>query len=193
MINFIQIGANIGNTESDIIWKIVRENNWNGIFVEPLAKSFEKLKENYSDLKDSFFEKVAIYNYDGEIDLYFEDKYNSETASLIQSHCSDRNTCIERVLCIKLETLIKKYNLYDVSFDLLQIDVEKADGVILLDTDFTHILPKHIRFEHCHISSDDRWDILKHLSKFGYKEIPDMYNDLRQKQENNIDTMVERQ
>lgn len=193
MINFIQIGANVGNTPSDIIWKIVREKQWNGIFIEPLPGPFEELKKNYSDLKDCKFENIAIYNYNGIIEIYHEPDGDTQIASLIKGFSEKRNTLKTKVICLTLETLIDKYNLLDIKFDFLQIDAEKSDSTILLSTDFTRIKPKYIRFEHCHISSDDRWDVLVHLSKFGYKEIHDFYNDLRPTEENNIDTLLERQ
>ncbi len=195
MIDFIQIGANIGNTPQDILWPIIRERGWKGIFVEPFPESFKQLKINYSDLQGSYFENCAIFNVDGEIALYYEPIAGTrEIASVIELH-SIRNMRKMIVPCMTLETLITKYKLLDVPFELLQIDAERADGTILRSVDFTHILPKYIRFEHIHLS----WQrsnlqahlnqVLEHLSQFGYKKIPDQYDNGIEK---GIDTMVER-
>jgi len=40
-IDFIQIGANIGNTDTDPMWTLVTEKEWKGIFVEPIEESFK--------------------------------------------------------------------------------------------------------------------------------------------------------
>ena len=60
MIDFIQIGANLGNNPYDIIWTLSREKKWSGLLVEPLPTVFEKLKENYSDVENLFPQEGAI-------------------------------------------------------------------------------------------------------------------------------------
>lgn len=201
MINFIQIGANVGNTPQDIIWPIVRKNNWSGIFIEPIPQAFTKLKENYSDLQNCYFENLAISTYDGITDIYYEPEWcnqdviggDTQIASILYEHSPTRNICKIQVPCVRFETLIKKYNLLDTSFELLQIDAEGYDAFILMDTDFTHILPKYIRFEAVHLRHGiSRENILDHLANFGYKQIEDMYKDV--KTEIGVeDIMVERQ
>ena len=57
MIDFIQIGANLGNNPYDIIWRLVRERNWSGVLVEPLPHIFQQLKENYADVPNLHFEE----------------------------------------------------------------------------------------------------------------------------------------
>ena len=32
VIDFIQIGANIGNTDTDPLWPVVAEKKWKGVF-----------------------------------------------------------------------------------------------------------------------------------------------------------------
>lgn len=196
MIDFIQLGANIGNTPQDIMWEIVRENNWKGIFVEPLPHIFTQLEENYSDVTGCHFENVAIIDYDGEIHIHYEPHDNCQISSINPNHSRSKNKKSIIVPCIKLITLIEKYDMVDVPFTLLQIDVEGLDGLILKSTDFTHVLPKFIRFEHCHLGRNGNTplsEVMQHLEKFGYKQIPDMYDNDRPIAEKGIDTMLERQ
>ena len=78
---------------------------------------------------------------------------------------------------MKLETLIKKYDLFEKRFELLCIDAEGTDGLILTTTDFTKILPKYIRFENCHLRDKpiNAQKTIKHLNKYGYSEVDDIY------------------
>lgn len=195
-MNFIQIGAFTGITQygEDIIWPIVRKNQWNGIFIEPIPSAFEKLVENYSDLTDSYFENVAIMNYDGEVDLFYEAHGDLRIASTNPAHSPGRNMSKMTVPCMRLETLIDKYSLRNQSLELLQIDTEGRDSLILLDTDFSDILIKQIRFEHCHLGckgNPSRDEVIKHLQKFGYVEVEDIYHNSLDG-EKGIDTLMER-
>lgn len=193
-IDFIQIGANIGNTDTDIIWKLIRKNSWNGIFIEPMPESYKKLRENYSDIVGSFFENVAIMDYNGDVSIYTkpDDLVDySEQASAMRTGWWRRNTLEITVPCKTLTSIINQYELLNVPFELLQIDAEGMDGKILLSTDFTNIMPKHIRFESIHMAKDEQKLLLAHLKLFGYEKIDDFYNDLHTK-ENTYDTMVER-
>ena len=62
------------------------------------------------------------------------------------------------------------------------------DYSILMSTDFSHILPRQIRYESVHISKQDRSVLLKHMhEKFGYKEITDEYDILDKKYDTLLD------
>ncbi len=205
MINFIQIGANIGNTPQDIIWPIVRERGWNGIFVEPHPEAFEELKVNYNDLSGSYFENCAICGNDGYTKLYYG--LDTQISSMNKNHSMGANNASKlfnevEVPCMTLYSLVEKYNMIGKPFELLQIDAEGMDGEILKSTDFTNILPKYIRFEHIHLNYNvtisrvdavrqDLRKVLNYLECFGYVKIKDMYNS-GQEFEEDIDTMVER-
>ncbi len=47
--------------------------------------------------------------------------------------------------------MVGKYNMTGKPFELLQIDAEGIDDLILLNTDFTKVLPEKIRFEVVHL------------------------------------------
>jgi len=217
MIDFIQIGANLGNNPYDIIWTLSREKKWSGLLVEPLPGIFDKLKENYSDVENLFFEQVAITHYNGFTPLYYSPEFENEgqqasclpSMSLENSAGLDRygraaapvplNSSIMYVRCYRLESLVDAYDMTGKEFELLQIDAEGLDGTIIQSTDFNLVRPKYIRYESCHLeylaeahghmSSNEA--VLQHLAQFGYKEIPDMYAHLFP-QEGSIDTMVVR-
>ncbi|MFH1251720.1 MAG: FkbM family methyltransferase, partial [bacterium] len=193
-IDFIQIGSNIGNTESDIIWKIIRRNNWKGIFVEPIRESFELLKKNYSDWDGNYFENVAVMDYNGEINIYTRSDgiYNRQQASIKKDHWQGKNDLSVRVQCLKLNSLIEKYKLSDIPFELLQIDAEGSDYSIIMGTDFSHIIPEFIRFESCHMTKRELSAALRHLKNFGYIKIKDQYEHLCIEGEKGIDVMVKK-
>lgn len=201
-IDFIQIGANVGKNKHDIIWILCRKNKWGGILVEPLPQSFELLKKNYSDVPNLLFEQAAIMPYDGETKFYFSPEFKNECqqASTVKNHFHV-NTATMTLPCMTIESLVKKYGLLDTSFELLQIDVEGMDDKILLSTDFTRIIPKYIRYESIHLKGNRNMIVLEHLKKFGYRRIPDLYNDMTPflppgqtwpQGEPNFDTLVER-
>jgi FkbM family methyltransferase len=194
MIDFIQIGANIGNTPQDIIWKFIREKDWKGIFVEPVTTSFNILKENYSDLDGCYFEQSAIGSKDGEITIYsrsdgFSDR---QQASTIKTHF--KNDFEEVVSCMTLNTLVEKYDMVGKQFELLQIDAEGMDDLIILNTDFTKVLPEKIRFEVVHIKKYGRstQTVLKYLKSFGYEIIKDEYIEHVKSTESGYDIMVKK-
>ena len=203
VIDFIQIGANVGNNKYDIIWTLCREKKWGGILVEPIPLAFDILKKNYADVSGLFFENAAIMPYDGATTMYYSPTFENECqqASTVYNHF-DLNTKSSEFPCITLEALIRKYNLLDKEFELLQIDAEGQDDTILIGTDFSRILPKYIRYERINDASlnfdgsltkpDFRNKrVLKHLESFGYQQIPDIYNDIHP-EEGEIDIMFVR-
>ena len=193
MINFIQIGANVGNNANDIIWRLARENDCGGILVEPFPKTFGLLQENYADMENLFFENVAIMPYVGEVDLHHSQTFLNECqqASTSKGHFM-ANTATTRVPCTTLEALVDKYNLRDQPFELLQIDAERGDVAILLATNFDSILPKYIRYEMINTPLEQEHAAIDHLRSFGYQPIKDIYKDLYEGERGKYDQLVER-
>jgi len=177
-LDFIQIGANIGNTDTDPLWPVVSEKKWKGIFVEPIKESFRQLKENYSSIDGCFFENIAILDYNGEVTIHTteSDAWHRQQASVNPHHWGGRNSVSFVVPCTTLTQLVEKYNMFDTPFKILQIDAEGADYRILLNTDFSNIHPEFIRYEHCHMSSTEKQSVQTHLNNFGYTEVPDEFD-----------------
>lgn len=198
-VDIIQIGSNVGNNEGDPIWIILQEKDYSVIFIEPLEVSFNKLKETYKNKTNCYFENLAILDYEGDVDFYYQSNQtdntkNNQQASIHKDWWNGKNRDVTKVKCSKLETLVEKYNMLNIPFYLLQIDAEGSDHLILLSTDFDKILPSLIRFESIHYKKDELNKIISYLNKFGYKEIPDTffsgkergYNTLLQKDESKI-------
>jgi len=196
MIDIMQIGANAGYTPEgeDVIWPIIRDKGWRGLFVEPLPEPFGRLVENYMDMDGHIFENVAIMDYEGNVNIHYSEG-DSRVASVSNSHMTAYNQHMMEVPCTTIERLLQKHNMWDVPFELLQIDTEGYDGRILKGTDFTHVLPRYIRFEHVHLGKYDptrREHVIDHLSPFGYRVVDDIFQGNGCPGEDNIDTVMER-
>ena len=222
MLDFVQLGANVGDDETDVVWPLLRgvpadtskehgattppastdpafvpihRPDWKGIFVEPMPQCFEKLKKNYADMSGHFFENAAITDFDGETTIYYVREDITEMASLNKDHRHDwtwENRIKVTVKCMTLETLLEKHGLLHKQFELLTMDVERTEGKIILSTDFSIVLPKQIRYEHVHLAGVVKHDINNHLSGFGYKKIDDPYFVLKRCSEGQYDTVFEK-
>ena len=172
MVNMVIIGANVGRSDPSAAWVQIRKNGWRGLFVEPLPQSFEKLKQYYSDVEGNYFEQAAIMpdvpeneGLKGYVTFY----YNLDLTTSASTISNPRNNLNETtVRALTLTRLLEKYNLIDVEFDLLQLDIEGQDISVLKSTDFTHILPKYIRVETIHNPQNQIDDLSTHLKKWGY-------------------------
>lgn len=182
-IDIVQIGANVGKSFSDMVWALFEETpHLSALFIEPVESSFIKLKEYYSQYENCFFEQLAILPEceckEGTTTLYYyldPPIYNPNE----QAHAGPWNHAAVRVggtsssiACLSLEALLQKYSLIGVKFDLLQLDIEGKDTDVILSTDFTNILPTHIRAETTHGGPNS---INSHLKNFGFKKIDDPY------------------
>ena len=139
-------------------------------------KALLSLDNEESMLEESIRgEKTAIADYDGEIKIYSRKDYKnkSQQASINKNHWG--NDKYDEVNCLKLESLVAKYNMLNKEFDLLQIDAEGADDLILLNCDFKNVKPKEIRFESVHLRGGRLNKVLQHLKKCGYEKTKDNY------------------
>jgi len=171
-IDFIQLGACIGKSDSDIIWIIGPKFNWRGIFVEPNPFAFEKLKNYYANIEGHYFEQVAVADTaQDDLTLYYK-AICSQVGSLYQNFRHDSKV---QVSSLTLTDIVSKYNLLNVEFELLQIDIEGKDGEVIMSTDFNTILPKIIRYESIHMSNHEISKIKNYLEGYGYAAINDPY------------------
>ncbi len=180
-VNFIQIGANVGNTDNDPLYSIVMKNpNWVGILVEPNPKAFKELVKCYKDCPNLYFENVAVSDVNGEIELYVDnyDIDNNGKGEGTSQHAScDLEVIVNRldhpqhtlasVVCqsTTLGSLLDKYAVTDLAW--LIIDTEGFDHKIILATDFSKYNIQKIQFEFIHMGQNI--DIVdQYLKGFSY-------------------------
>ena len=81
MKTIIQIGTADGDDEVFSYLQGKGFNNYNVFFIEPNTHSKPLIEEKYKNLKNKKIFSLAITNYDGEIDMFFDSDY--ETGKLI--------------------------------------------------------------------------------------------------------------
>jgi len=172
---FVEIGAMDGKS-FDPLYKFVKQYKWKGVLVEPLGDLFELLKINYKECTQLYFENSAITDQEeirpifrvpmdivtkGEVPLWV-----GGSSSFYNIADYKKYTVQENVNCITLKMLIDKYDISKV--DVLQIDTEGYDYKIFKQFDFDKFRPYFIRIEICHLSMDERQEIMLILDKERY-------------------------
>jgi len=182
-LDFIQIGANIGNPDDFIGLKLQNHSINCGIFIEPNPKCFNILKNKFNN-NNFFIEQIAIKSYCGKTILYIDNfdipDHYSQIAStkdgFIEDHPWGPGSKLGKVevSCETIENLWKRYNLEHVKY--LCVDTEGSDFEILVNTDFSNLNIDTIAFEHMHTDgvhqTGPNYELLKeHLKKFGYNSV----------------------
>ncbi len=173
----IQIGAHVGNTENDPIFRTIkhepRSNRGCIILVEPVKEYFDKLVENYQGVPDVYFENVAISDHSGPATFYrlgvdaVEHGYPeflNQLSSLKEERMRDlwdkyeANFCPEKYkefyLDHRIEDTVECLTFNDLlkrygrpKIDLLQIDAEGYDFEILKTINFTATPIRFVNYE----------------------------------------------
>lgn len=171
----VQIGAFIGATDNDPIYRFLQETKdsktrLQAVLVEPVEEFFEQLKENYRGLRGVSFENVAIaktfgpqkfYRLGVDPAAYGFPAWLSQLGSLKEErmttmwdNCERSEDCkafylkhrvVETIDCITSHQLFERHAITEI--DLLQIDAEGYDYEILRTVDFTKIRPRFINYE----------------------------------------------
>jgi len=163
-IDYLYVGAHIGNTDNDYLFKTDISNN-NIVLIEPVPYLFDKLKENYKEKQKTnniSFLNIAVSNKDDFIKLYIPSEKNdfsncpdfsSQLASVNSAHISSHIPWLLvdeiKVPCFTLNTILK--NMKTIEINNLITDTEGHDYDILMDLDLSIIKPKTILFEHIHM------------------------------------------
>lgn len=185
-IKFVQIGSNDG-VEEDPIRQFILRDRWQGVLVEPLPATFQKLLKNYDSYQykqDLSFENVAISDASERKIFYFIDarKANISESSANKFSSFDKaiplklkweHPDIENSICeidieaVNINTLLDKYNLKK-GLNLLHIDTEGHDHVILKQIDFSITRPGIVLFENLHMKLRDYKVCVKALRRNNY-------------------------
>ena len=159
----IQIGANDGLSFDEINY-FIKKYQPKSILVEPIFEIFTKLKENYKESENIFFENSAI-SVDKNIKHLFKvgekflNKYGNHIPAissfdknhLIKHGVNSSHIIKEEVKTLSTEELINKYKIDDL--DLFFVDAEGYDGKIVYDLLNKSNLRPIIIFEYIHIEN----------------------------------------
>ncbi len=179
---FIQIGANDG-MKFDPTYLYVKKYGWKGILVEPVGYVFDKLKNNYKNVKGLVFEDAAIGDKDGFKNFYLLKKsegenlplWYDEIGSFSKEHVLkhgdrikdiDKRLMTQKIKVLTLKSLLEKYKVSKIDF--LQIDTEGYDQYILKQIPFNKIKPSMIVYEDRHLSREEKEHCQKLLIENGY-------------------------
>jgi FkbM family methyltransferase len=195
-LDYLQIGANIGDTGGDPIFKLLKETDA-AILIEPVTWLYETLVTNYKRRipnNNFIFLNIAISDHDGHLNLYVPSRKNDfgafpcyipELASVnsghIEHHCS-HGILVDtiNVECKTLNSLIVLHNIESISN--LVIDTEGHDVPILMNLDLTNIKPNNIYFENRHTDGADKRGekytlLINRLKDNGYRVVDETGGD----------------
>ncbi len=182
-IFIVQVGSNDGITGDPLHSLILKNKDWNVLFIEPVPTLFENLIRNYPDQERFKFENVAIN--DGSFQIFYSVHNSAKTElpelpSWFDQLSSFKRENITNHLNGILEPYIEEINIQGVTLpfilsknhiqniDLLHIDVEGYDWLVLSQLDLKKYFPKIILYEHKHLSLDEKKESLKYLKKYNY-------------------------
>ncbi|MBL9155520.1 MAG: FkbM family methyltransferase [Verrucomicrobiales bacterium] len=191
----VQLGAYIGDTNNDPIFKAVsgpkaRTGGSTVLLVEPVREYFEQLRQNYGRLPGVIFENVAVADQPGESKIYRlavkpEDhgypEWLSQLSSLKESRMGElwdryeakpeyqefylKHRIEEPVTCVTFADLMARHGLERV--DLLQIDVEGFEYEILKTIDFIRFPIRFLNYERV-LLGDDQEKCLDLVRRAGF-------------------------
>jgi len=190
MNNFglVIIGAHNGTgLEND-----VKNTSKKILFVEPVKYNFIQLQNNFKNLKNAFFENLAVSNNNDKLNFFYVkqdsiEKLGKRWASGIGSfskkhildhkskrfRITDDDIDIIEIIPITFDQLMQKYNIKII--DKLLIDIEGSEKKIIESINFEKTLIKELIFEYKHL--DDTFlfketleKIINQLSKKSFKE-----------------------
>lgn len=173
---FIDVGAHDGFRINNTLY-FEKNNNWNGINIEPIKKIYKKLLNNRPKCINL---NLAICNYDGEKEFINNSGY-TEMLSGIKETFDPRHykrlekeinqhggkTEIIKVNTNKLETICDKYNISHINY--LSIDVEGAEFEVIKSINFNKVFIDVIGFENNY--KDKSKIIIKYLKNKNFKII----------------------
>lgn len=184
-IFFVQVGSNDGVQGDPLHSIIVRNDNWKGIFIEPVSYLFERLKRNYGKSDRFIFEKQAIAPTMGAVEFFYvSEEAKAELGGALpywydQVGSFDKNHILkhldgilepyilsERIVTIPLQNILDKHKVSRV--DLIHIDTEGYDYKVLTTIDFSRNKPSVILYEHMHLSDDEVKSAKSLLEKNGF-------------------------
>jgi FkbM family methyltransferase len=162
---FVQVGANVGDTPQDPLYRSIQKYGWHGLLVEPLTHAMAQLRTNYAGCEGLLFEQCAISDAEGDRTLHFPDEGDSAfleldegmqtiakgTASFNSDHTNKvckvqgHNIAMSHEVC-RCDTMARVLQSRQVAPEavrLLVVDTEGHDHVILNSLDYSVSSPTH--------------------------------------------------
>ena len=183
---FVQVGSNDGVQGDPLHDLIVNNNEWRGVFIEPVGFLFERLKKNYGNFNRYIYENSAIAAEAKELDFYYvSEKAKVELGDQLpfwydQLGSFDRSHIVkhldgalepyiysQKINAVPLSDVLTKHQVEVV--DLVHIDTEGYDYKVLSTIDFARYKPSVILYEHKHLSESEHKLARSLLMEKGYK------------------------
>lgn len=166
---FLEIGAFDGKS-FDGLYKYTHNNNWTGIFVEPVPEYFQQLQSNFKNIENKYFENSAITEENRQYKIKLidnENKWAKGSSSLTNNDNTVKYGYKEQSINgITFQTLVEKYDIKKI--DVLQIDTEGYD-LIVLEQIIPRFKPRFIKVEQRHLKHDHKVKMKQLLETHGYK------------------------
>jgi FkbM family methyltransferase len=186
-VRFIQLGASDG-MRSDPIRPFVVDHGWQGILVEPIPSSFQKLRHNYRHCASRLtflnvaitYPKTSLVTLFRYSDAYIQRKGKDHALHLLQKTSfdpihlrkwdADLDPSLDITSFCVPATTVEELTLQfpGQEFDALAMDLEGLEYKVLMSIDFTQIHPSLIIFEADHLAQREIDEIQNHLKDFGY-------------------------
>jgi FkbM family methyltransferase len=166
---FFEVGANDGVTQSNTLI-LEKSLKWNGILVEPIHSSYEKLKLNRPNCK--LFNYFLCNDKKEKIIMEYDHSYKNLMASIYKKKFFE----LKRPKTTKVDTsnfnfVVEKSNFNQVDF--LSLDVEGYELEILQSIDFKKYQPYAILIE---VWKDKSFEIFDFLTKKNYIAVSNISN-----------------
>ncbi len=164
---FVDIGAYDG-IEGSNSYFFEKFLEWRGLCVEPIPSVFYKLIKN----RNCFCEQVAAWKENDVKKFKIIEGYSEMLSGLIDSYEDEHKKRIDseieyfnqksieiQVQCIDINSLLLKYNLYNIDF--LSIDIEGGEIEVLKKIDFSKFKIDYISVENNYNNSEIRETLKK--------------------------------
>jgi len=167
---YVDVGAHDGVSFNNTYY-FEKQNNWNGINVEPIKTVFDKLVSNRPNNNNI---NCAVCNNDGETEFVCNTGYTEMISGIkdtfdlrhwkrldYENETMNGSTEIIRVNTKKLETIFNENNVTHVNY--LSIDVEGAEFEVIKSINFDKVFIDVIGFENNY--NDVSIPIVEYLQK----------------------------
>jgi FkbM family methyltransferase len=182
-LTFVQIGSYDG-VSTDPLRKYIDRCGWRGVLVEPQSRPAAALRQLYADRPEIVIIEAAVDSEPGRRTMFTVEGPNVPAwaggmASFNREHLLRHDYVLPgishhiretEVPCVTFEYVLE--HLGGVPPDLLQIDVEGADGYLLSLFPFERVRPALVHFEIKNLGRSQKEVALDLLGRHGYRVAP---------------------